>query len=62
MKQVDEMPTSGQFVAVWEHDGEMWCETLKWKRDKLFAYSREDDEFGDLVLPSHYKTATFFVM
>ncbi len=31
MKQVDEMPTSGQFVAVWEfQDGKIASETLKW--------------------------------
>ena len=31
MKQVDEMPTSGQFVAVWElHGSKITSETLMW--------------------------------
>ena len=31
MKQVDEMPTSGRFVAVWEcHDGDIDSAVLMW--------------------------------
>ena len=31
MKQVDEMPTSGQFVAVWQcHDGDIDSAILKY--------------------------------
>ena len=31
MKQVDEMPTSGQFVAVWQcHDGDLDSAILKY--------------------------------
>lgn len=40
MMQVDEMPSSGQFVAVWEHDGELWSDVLKWRDGELFSYSK----------------------
>ena len=28
-------PTSGQFVAVWPHDGELWCRVLKWEDSEI---------------------------
>lgn len=28
MKEVP-LPTEGQFVCVWEYDGELWCETVR---------------------------------
>lgn len=37
MKQVDEMPTSGQFVAVWETH-KVWSDTLKYIDGALFSY------------------------
>ena len=30
MKQVDEMPTSGQFVAVWQFDGRVLSDVMYW--------------------------------
>ena len=30
MKQVDEMPTSGQFVAVWQLNGKILSDVLWW--------------------------------
>lgn len=30
MKQVDEMPTSGQFVVVWQLNGEILSDVLWW--------------------------------
>ena len=30
MKQVDEMPTSGQFVVVWQFDGELLSDVMCW--------------------------------
>ena len=29
MKQVSEMPTSGQFVMIWEFHGAVWSSTVK---------------------------------
>ena len=30
MKQADEMPTSGQFVVVWQFDGEVLSDVMYW--------------------------------
>lgn len=43
MKQVDEMPKQGQFVAVWEYNGKMWSETYKWENEILYIYSSSKD-------------------
>jgi len=39
MKQVSEMPTSGQFVAVWQYKDEVSSESLYWHDG--FIYSNE---------------------
>ena len=33
MKQVDEMPTGGQFVAVWQYNKKPWSEVYEWDDD-----------------------------
>lgn len=39
MKQVDVMPTSGQFVAMWSYGGEVWADNFRWTdEDKLERY------------------------
>lgn len=37
MKQVSEMPTSGQFVAVWQKEDIVISECFDWLTDGLFA-------------------------
>ena len=45
MKQVDEMPTSGQFVAVWQYNKKPWSEVYEWDCDgDLFTYNESADE------------------
>ena len=34
MKLVDHMPSDGQFVAIWENNGEIWADTLRTKNGK----------------------------
>lgn len=38
---VNEMPKSGQFVAVWEYGGSIWSDTFCWEDDKLLCYAPE---------------------
>ena len=39
MKQVQEMPKEGQFVAVYSGGTkEIWSDTFKWKEGKLLIY------------------------
>ena len=38
------MPTNGQFVAVWFHDGKLWSEVLRWeKAHSLVVYTTDND-------------------
>ena len=37
MKQVSEMPTSGQFVAVWQFNGEILTDNFIYLNGELFA-------------------------
>ena len=42
MKQVSEMPTSWQFVAVWQSgDSPVWSDTLRWFGNKLKSYNSD---------------------
>ena len=38
MKQVKEMPTSGQFVAVWENKNGVFSDTYLWFNDDLLIH------------------------
>lgn len=38
MKQVDEMPTSGQFVAVWEEDSGLFSVTMLIDGGDFYAF------------------------
>ena len=37
MKQVDEMPENGQFVVVWQFDGEVFSDVMCWFCGSLVA-------------------------
>jgi len=41
----NEMPTSGQFVAMWEFDNQIWSRTLKWVDDVLMFLDIKTNEF-----------------
>lgn len=60
MKEVQEMPTKGQFVAMWEYDGVLWAHTYKWEGKTLFRYDQGPDEFmEDSDHFEHYKIRFF---
>ena len=43
-------PTSGQFVAMWEHKGLLWCESLRINSRgdrEMFIESYDGNEYGD---------------
>ena len=70
MKQVDEMPTSGQFVVVWSNvKDRIWSDNLKWFGSKLFSYVDDqecdgtEDCFSRREEPEFYKSvsATYFI-
>jgi hypothetical protein len=50
MKSTDNMPETGQFVAVWEHNGNVWSGTYKWKDSELLRYSVYQDRWLPIYL------------
>ena len=47
MKQVDEMPKDGQFVAVWiTEDCDIFSDTLLWIDCRLFSYQEDIDDYN----------------
>lgn len=46
MKQVIEMPTSGQFVAVWVFNKAIWSGVYSYECGYINVYSALDDEWG----------------
>ena len=38
MKIVNEVPTDGQFLAIWKHDGVVWSQTYRWIEGKCHLY------------------------
>lgn len=61
MKQVSEMPTSGQFVAVYEtSDGSVHSENLRWSDDGALLCI-EDDGFDEEVNPCVYSIGCLFI-
>ena len=50
IKQVSQMPTEGQFVAVWIYDGAIWSDTLKYVDGVLHCFSDELNDFAEQPL------------
>ena len=44
MKRADEMPTSGQFVAVWQYNKNPWANVFEWDDGELFIYNENAEE------------------
>lgn len=49
MREVSEMPEEGQFVAVWEFGGRIWCDTYLVSDDPEYVstWVNEADDWGD---------------
>lgn len=45
MREVNEMPTSGQFVALWVCGEKIWGETYEWRKRKLYRYDPSTGDF-----------------
>lgn len=58
---VKEMPTSGQFVAVWEYGDVLYSNSYMWEDDYLVEYNEEQDQWLSLCSDGHLKAATFIV-
>lgn len=61
---VKEMPTSGQFVAVWEFNGEVWSDRYQWDKGGLMEYDPDSREWYILygiTDTDHLKDASFIL-
>lgn len=54
---VKEMPTTGQFVAVWEFNGEIWSDRYQWDKGGLMEYDPDSREWYYRYF--HLKDAVF---
>lgn len=45
MKQVQTMPTIGQFIKIINYDNNIWSSTRKWIDGELYSYDEYCDEF-----------------
>lgn len=48
MKEVKEIPKTGQFVAIWENENGIWSQAYKWsQKGVLLKYCDYRDEFDE---------------
>jgi hypothetical protein len=50
MREVSEMPEEGQFVAVWEYHGRIWCDTylvIDVDPALVSTWDNQADDWGD---------------
>ena len=54
MKQVNEQPTEGHFVAIWEYQGAVWSGTYRYNSEgELESYlSGNVDEWQSAMMPT----------
>lgn len=62
MKQVDEMPKEGQFVAVWEFGGSLWSDTVMIGEhpESILVYNTDADQWIEDVWHDP-ENAKFFI-
>ena len=61
LKQVEEMP-EGEFIAIWEYGGHLWCDNMKKNGALIEVYQEYYDEFsseGYEINKSIYAEAIF---
>lgn len=54
MKQVDAMPTEGQFVVIYINPNGIWSDCLMWGDDgQLYKYDDSEDEWMEMWFDKH---------
>lgn len=62
MKQVDEMPKEGQFVAVWECSGMVWSDVIRHTCNGLLERCNSDGGEWDITSAEFPSKPIFFVL
>jgi len=52
LKKTKEQPTIGQFIAVWEHGGKLWCETQMVEGCCLYIYENATGKWNNFPINS----------
>jgi len=47
MKLLKTLPKSGQFIATWVYNEEIWSSTYKWSGDSILVYNKDVDQFWE---------------
>lgn len=53
------MPKSGQFIAVWVYDGQLWASTCKSRPDGVYTYDESTNEWKSDTMQFIRGTAFF---
>ena len=43
MREVSKQPKEGQYVAIWVHEGTIFCDTYRWREGDLETYNSYTD-------------------
>lgn len=65
MKEVNEIPKEGQFIAIWSFRGNVWSGVFRIEDEKIFEYNDNENEFelsGPYFLGADFKNIKYFVM
>ena len=62
MKQVDEMPKEGQFVAVWEYNGMVWSDVIRHTCNGLLECCNADGDEWDITSAEFPSKPIFFFL
>lgn len=61
IRKTNEMPTEGQFAALWNFNGGLWCATFKYKHGCLHRYDSNEDGWRPDLAPVPVDGAMYFV-
>lgn len=61
MKQVNEQPKEGQYIATWEYNGAAFCDTYKWAGKRLKVYNSDSNTWEVKADKDGDSKRTYFV-
>ena len=65
MKEVNEIPKEGQFVAMWNFRGNIWSGVFRIEDGEIFEFNDNENEFelsGPYFLGTDLENVKYFVM
>ncbi len=67
LTRVQQMPTTGQFVAVWVYEGRLWSDTFMYREGVLYvsnhnSWSDDEDDWVDPGLHPARDAGNFYIV